>query len=54
MFIQQCSFQGSPNYSQIGIFGKKINHLATLLPTGNSFANILGSEKSSFRFIPVY
>jgi hypothetical protein len=24
--------QGSPNFTQIGIFGLKINHLATLIP----------------------
>jgi hypothetical protein len=27
---QQFPFQGPPKYTQIGIFGSKINHLATL------------------------
>jgi hypothetical protein len=28
---QHFPFQGPPNFTQIGIFGSKINHLATLL-----------------------
>jgi hypothetical protein len=27
---QHVPFQGTPKYTQIGIFGMKINHLATL------------------------
>jgi hypothetical protein len=28
---KQFPFQGPPNFNQIGIFGLKINHLATLV-----------------------
>jgi hypothetical protein len=31
---QHFAFQGPPKYSQIGIFGMKINHLATLMGGG--------------------
>jgi hypothetical protein len=48
---QHFPFQGSPNYTQIGMFGLKINHLATLLAWGGvsrasschcQFMNVLG------------
>jgi hypothetical protein len=31
MFIKYSSFQGPPNFTKIGIFGLKTNHLATLI-----------------------
>jgi hypothetical protein len=35
---QHYPFQGHPKYTQIGIFGTKKYHLATLLGTGILFA----------------
>jgi hypothetical protein len=30
--LQHFSFQGTPKFTQLGIFGMKIYHLATLVP----------------------
>jgi hypothetical protein len=48
---QHFPFQGAPKYTQIGIFGLKINHLATLArtPTQKKF---LASTKRRFAMLP--
>jgi hypothetical protein len=37
---QHFPFQGPPEFTQIGIFGLKINYLATLAETANSLDNV--------------
>jgi hypothetical protein len=32
-YTKHFPFQGPPEYTQLGIFGMKINHLATLVST---------------------
>jgi hypothetical protein len=43
--------QGPPKYTQIGIFGHKINHLATLFKTINFYPSYFARRKKSCFFL---